>query len=149
MVAVVRVNGARLQSELRPLTDLLFIPQIYECGETRWNDIDMGNLRTRRQTYPSATFSTTNPTWTDRERTRASAVKDAWEKSPKPWHDLRKWLKVILKFIVPWNLKPSVDTTQKSHKRAYMLFYSCPCHHISQRTETNKKINGNFLTGYY
>jgi hypothetical protein len=74
MVAVVHVNGARLQSELRPLAGLLFIPQIYEYGET---DIDMGNLRTRRQTYPSATFSTTNPTWTDRERTRASAVKGA------------------------------------------------------------------------
>jgi hypothetical protein len=30
-------------SELRPLTGLLFIPQmIYESGEPRWNDIDKG-----------------------------------------------------------------------------------------------------------
>jgi len=53
-------------SELLPLTDILFIPQmIYEYGERRWNDIDRENRRTRRKTCPSATLSTTNPTWID------------------------------------------------------------------------------------
>jgi hypothetical protein len=43
-----------------------FIPQmIYEYGERRWNDIDRGNRRTPRKTYPSATLSTTNSTWID------------------------------------------------------------------------------------
>jgi hypothetical protein len=53
-------------SELRRLRGLLFIPRvIYECGEPRWNDIDRGSRITRRKTCPSATLSTTNPTWTD------------------------------------------------------------------------------------
>jgi hypothetical protein len=35
--------GVRYVSELRPLTDILFIPQmIYEFGERRWNDTDRG-----------------------------------------------------------------------------------------------------------
>jgi hypothetical protein len=33
--------------------------------EQWWNDIDRENRRTRRKTYPSATLSTTNPTWLD------------------------------------------------------------------------------------
>jgi hypothetical protein len=41
-------------------------PRWYEFGERRWNDILTGeNWRTRRKTYPSATLSTTNPTWND------------------------------------------------------------------------------------
>jgi hypothetical protein len=45
---------------------LLFIRQmIYEYGEPQWHDTDRGNRRTRRKTCPSATLSTTNPTWTD------------------------------------------------------------------------------------
>jgi hypothetical protein len=58
--------GETYVSELLPLTDILFIPQmIYEYGERRWNDIDRGNRRTRRKACPSATLSTTNPTWID------------------------------------------------------------------------------------
>jgi hypothetical protein len=38
---------------------------IYEHGELEWNDIDRGNGRTRRETWSSATLSTTNPTWND------------------------------------------------------------------------------------
>jgi hypothetical protein len=30
---------------------------IHECGEPQWNDTDRGNWRTRRETFPSATFS--------------------------------------------------------------------------------------------
>jgi hypothetical protein len=33
--------------------------------EHRWNEIDRGNRSTRGKTCPSATLSTTNPTWTD------------------------------------------------------------------------------------
>jgi hypothetical protein len=33
--------------------------------EQWWNDIDRENRRTRRKTCPSATLSTTNPTWID------------------------------------------------------------------------------------
>jgi hypothetical protein len=40
-------------------------PRWYEFGERWWNDIDRGNRRTRRKTFPSATLSTTNPTWID------------------------------------------------------------------------------------
>jgi hypothetical protein len=41
-------------------------PRWYEFGEPRWNDILTGeNRRTRRKTCPSATLSTTNPTWID------------------------------------------------------------------------------------
>jgi hypothetical protein len=41
-------------------------PRWYEFGERRWNDIlTRENRRTRRETCPSATLSTTNPTWID------------------------------------------------------------------------------------
>jgi hypothetical protein len=41
-------------------------PRLYEFGERRWNDILTGeNIRTLRKTCPSATLSTTNPTWID------------------------------------------------------------------------------------
>jgi hypothetical protein len=41
-------------------------PRWYEFGERRWDDILTGeNRRTRRKTCPSATLSTTNPTWID------------------------------------------------------------------------------------
>jgi hypothetical protein len=41
-------------------------PRWYEFGERRWNDILTGeNRRTWRKTCPSATLSTTNPTWID------------------------------------------------------------------------------------
>jgi hypothetical protein len=45
---------------------LLFIPQmIYEYGEPQWNDIDRGKPKNLEKTCPSATVSTTNPTWAD------------------------------------------------------------------------------------
>jgi hypothetical protein len=49
----------------------LLFPQIlmiYECGEPRWNDdTDVGKPKnSEEKTYPAATLSTTNPTWTDR-----------------------------------------------------------------------------------
>jgi hypothetical protein len=46
------------------LMDLLFIPQmIYEYQESQWNDIDRGKPKNLEKTCPSATLSTTNPTW--------------------------------------------------------------------------------------
>jgi hypothetical protein len=42
---------------------LLFIPQIvYKYGESRWNNTDSGNRKTRRKTSPSAISTTINPT---------------------------------------------------------------------------------------
>jgi hypothetical protein len=53
-------------SEMRPPKGLLFISQVmYEYGEARWNNTDRGNRRTRRKTCHSATWSSTNPTWTN------------------------------------------------------------------------------------
>jgi hypothetical protein len=58
--------GCDLVSELLPLADILFTPRmIYEFGERRWNDIDRGKPKTRRETCPSTTLFTTNPTWID------------------------------------------------------------------------------------
>jgi hypothetical protein len=53
-------------SVVRPPTGLFFIPEaIYEYEEPRWNDTDRENRITRRKTTPTATLSTTNPTWDD------------------------------------------------------------------------------------
>jgi hypothetical protein len=53
-------------SELRTPTGPLFIPNlIYKYGESRLNDMAAENRRTRRETCPSATQSTTNPTRAD------------------------------------------------------------------------------------
>jgi hypothetical protein len=53
-------------STLRPLTGQLFMPQVMcVCGKPRWSVINRSNRRIRRKTCPSATFSTSNPTWTD------------------------------------------------------------------------------------
>jgi hypothetical protein len=53
-------------SEEQPPTDLLFITQItYEYGEPRWNDTDRRKPKSRTETCPNVTLSTTNPTWTD------------------------------------------------------------------------------------
>jgi hypothetical protein len=41
-------------------------PRWYEFGDRRWNDVLTGeNRRTRRKSCPSATLSSTNPTWID------------------------------------------------------------------------------------
>jgi hypothetical protein len=57
--------GWHYVSELRTPKDLAFILQmIYERGESRWNYTDKENRRTQRKSCPSATFSTTCPTWT-------------------------------------------------------------------------------------
>jgi hypothetical protein len=53
-------------SELRPLTDLLFIPQIYDSGEPRRNDIDRGKAKDLEKNLSSTSSSSTNPTWPDR-----------------------------------------------------------------------------------
>jgi hypothetical protein len=50
--------------------------------EHRWNDTDRGKLKTRRKTCPSATLSTTNPTWTDPESNlglRGEATNKFWK----------------------------------------------------------------------
>jgi hypothetical protein len=52
-------------SELLPLTDILYIPQMIRIGERRWNGADWENWRTRRKTCPSVTLSAINPTWID------------------------------------------------------------------------------------
>jgi hypothetical protein len=56
--------GWHYVSELRPPVRLLFPQIICEYAEQRWNDIDR-EIRSWRKTFPNATFSTTNPTWTD------------------------------------------------------------------------------------
>jgi hypothetical protein len=38
---------------------------VLQVMEHQWNEIDRGKPTTRRKTCPSATLSTTNPTWTD------------------------------------------------------------------------------------
>jgi hypothetical protein len=44
-------------SELRPLTGLLFIPQkMYESGEPRWNNINIGKPRNSEKTLPQRHF---------------------------------------------------------------------------------------------
>jgi hypothetical protein len=45
------------------LTRALHEPMMYE--ETRWNDNDREKQNKSEETCPSATLSTTNPTWTD------------------------------------------------------------------------------------
>jgi hypothetical protein len=44
---------------------------IYECGDPQWK-----NQKARSKTCPNAILSTTNPTWTDREQSWASAIRD-------------------------------------------------------------------------
>jgi hypothetical protein len=39
--------------------------KVLQVMEHQWNEIDRGKQTTRRKTCPSATLSTTNPTWTD------------------------------------------------------------------------------------
>jgi hypothetical protein len=41
-----------------------FFYQVLQVIEYQWNEIDRGKPTTRRKTCPSATLSTTNPTWT-------------------------------------------------------------------------------------
>jgi hypothetical protein len=51
-------------SELQSPTGLLFILQVkYEYGEPWWDDTDRGNKIIRRETWQSATLSTTNIMW--------------------------------------------------------------------------------------
>jgi hypothetical protein len=38
---------------------------LFQVMEHRWNDIDRGKPKYWGKTCPSATLSTTNPTWTD------------------------------------------------------------------------------------
>jgi hypothetical protein len=42
-----------------------FLYQALQVMEHQWNKIDRGKPITRRKPCPSATLSTTNPTWTD------------------------------------------------------------------------------------
>jgi hypothetical protein len=66
-------------SELQLPTGLLFTPRWYTISmESHGGMILTGNRRTRRDTCPIATLSTTNPTFTDPARTRASAVR-GWQ----------------------------------------------------------------------
>jgi hypothetical protein len=63
-----------------------------------WLIQERGNQRTRSKTWPDATSSTINHTWTDRPRTRASAVRSlqitAWT---VPWHYLWKTISFFVK----------------------------------------------------
>jgi hypothetical protein len=52
-------------SELRPSTGVLMSPRRYMGMEPQWNDIDRGDQRTRRETFPNATLFTTVSTYTD------------------------------------------------------------------------------------
>jgi hypothetical protein len=43
----------------------IFFYQVLQLMERQWKEIDRGKSTNRRKTCPSATLSTTNPTWTD------------------------------------------------------------------------------------
>jgi hypothetical protein len=45
--------------------DEQFFYQVLQLMEHLWNEIDRGKPTTRKKTCPSATLSTTNPTWTE------------------------------------------------------------------------------------
>jgi hypothetical protein len=51
----------------RPIFGILYQPRMIddECGVVGGMRIGRGNQSTREKTYPSATLSTTNPTWPD------------------------------------------------------------------------------------
>jgi hypothetical protein len=63
---VVHVDGVRLCISTAATSGSFVHTQII-CvyGEPWWDDIDRENRRTRRKTCPTASLSTTNPTWTD------------------------------------------------------------------------------------
>jgi hypothetical protein len=44
---------------------IIIMVVLFLVMEHRWNEIDRGRLKYSGKTYPSATLSTTNPTWTD------------------------------------------------------------------------------------
>jgi hypothetical protein len=46
-------------------TPCLHPPDIYEYGESQWDDIDKVKAKNPKKTCPNATLLTTNPTWTD------------------------------------------------------------------------------------
>jgi hypothetical protein len=69
--------GLEYVSELLPLTDIVFIPQmVYEYGEPRWNDIDRGNRTTRGKPVPVSLCLTQIPHGLTRAQTRDSAMRD-------------------------------------------------------------------------
>jgi hypothetical protein len=55
---------AALRLTVQPCGEDGFFP-FFQVMEHRWNESDRGNQSTRGKTCPSATLSTTNPTWTD------------------------------------------------------------------------------------
>jgi hypothetical protein len=44
---------------------IITVVVLFLVMEHRWNEIDRGRLKYSRKIYPNATWSTTNPTWTD------------------------------------------------------------------------------------
>jgi hypothetical protein len=65
-LVAVHVDGVRLCLWTAATNEPIVHPQvIHEYGELWCNDIDWQHVRTLRNTCPSATQSTTNPTWTD------------------------------------------------------------------------------------
>jgi hypothetical protein len=71
---------------------------IYEYGEPWWNYIDRENRRTRRITCPSATLSTTTPTYID----LGAHAGLRGEKPTEPWHGLRLLFKMTI-MSVGWD----------------------------------------------
>jgi hypothetical protein len=59
-----------------PVMKMISFFRFFRVIEHRWNETDRGKTEVfGGKTCPSATLSTTNLTWTERDRTRASAVK--------------------------------------------------------------------------
>jgi hypothetical protein len=96
--------------------DLLFIRRCYMNMESRWNDIDRGTRRTRRESCPSATPSTTNLTLADpganaglrREKAATNHLSHGMAKR----NHLRQYIRPLLGFESKY-LKPLVNTVMK------------------------------------
>jgi hypothetical protein len=65
LVVVVHVDGVRKCLWTAATNGPIVHPWYIEYGQPWWNDTDRGNRGIRIKTSPSATLSTTNPTWTD------------------------------------------------------------------------------------
>jgi hypothetical protein len=95
IVVVVCVGGV-IRLWVRPSTGLLFNTSWYMSEESHGGMILTGETRrTRIKICPTATLSTTNShTYTNRERTQASAVRvrqlRAWAMARPPWRSINK-----------------------------------------------------------
>jgi hypothetical protein len=88
-------------------------PRWYEFGEWRWNDILTGENRwIRRKTCPSATLSTTNPTWIDPgvnsglrgERPETTDLSHARPRHGVTTQNNNIVTSITLTYLLPWDI---------------------------------------------